>query len=491
MNYKCTFKKCQLTPIRNGKCVLHCKKFDYSTDYNTSLLLTDFYNELIRYLVNNKNQSRFLPSTNEEKSWKDQDAYFYNIKFPERNSRDTFDYFKILKKTKSIHFDNCEFSNFGFNTLNLKMFYQECIFHNKWTVYNTPLLNNYNNCLYQDCLFKNEVDLSLEGHDDKPHSIFRDCNFLNTLSIEQPKIENILFNNNKKNLKINELKIKNTIFEKKLILNNINIKILNTENVSFNEKFEFKQNKIKSFYIFNTNFYKIFDAYETHFDKYVSEKCIFSDFSGFERCEFNKENKEIATFEYVTYLGFVNFRNASFYGGLNLENTNLKEPPNFLKVKIESDNTNRETFRIIKNAFDKSGNHIEANKYFSREMKEYKKELSSASFSQEKLIFNLNELISNFGMNYIRPILLIIFFSVFFELLKCGFEYNILYKIYPEANPYILKVSNSLNNIALNIMPFKRFLYPGMEFISLIFYIIFASLIWQTIVSIKKHTRNS
>ena len=56
----------------------------------------------------------------------------------------------------------------------------------------------------------------------------------------------------------------------------------------------------------------------------------------------------------------------------DLENINLKESPNFLNTKIEPKNTNRETFRITKDSFDKIGNHIEANKFFVYEMKKHK-----------------------------------------------------------------------------------------------------------------------
>lgn len=89
----------------------------------------------------------------------------------------------------------------------------------------------------------------------------------------------------------------------------------------------------------------------------------------------------------MTFLSFVNFRNATFNSGLDLENANLKEMPNFLNVKLLSNNTNRETLRIIKHSFDKVGNHIEANKYFSLEMERHKNDMAGESWSQEKIVF--------------------------------------------------------------------------------------------------------
>jgi hypothetical protein len=49
----------------------------------------------------------------------------------------------------------------------------------------------------------------------------------------------------------------------------------------------------------------------------------------------------------------------------------MGKPPNFLNCRLADDaiqNADRETFRIIKNAFDGVGNNIEANRYFSYEM---------------------------------------------------------------------------------------------------------------------------
>lgn len=70
-----------------------------------------------------------------------------------------------------------------------------------------------------------------------------------------------------------------------------------------------------------------------------------------------------------------------------------------------------------------------------------------------------------------------------------GHEGNLLYNLVPSANEAISSVSNVLNGIAANIIPFKKLLREGMEFTSLVFYIIFASLIWQTIVAVKRHTQ--
>ena len=325
------------------------------------------------------------------------------------------------------------------------------------------------------------------------------------------------------------------------------------EDTVFASKFEFKNNKVKKFRIYNSNFLKLIDMYETTYTSFSIEKSIFEDFVGFEKCVFGKSDTEddsfVARFTYATFLSFVNFRSANFKSGLDIENINLKEPPNFLNVEINNIYSNRETYRIIKNSFDTVGNKIEANKFFSYEMKAYKRELKGTDQYQEKLILFFNENISDFGQNYIKPAILMVSsafvywclilvyennFSGFYEeiilsiihvifafflLLLCDeiifdfgknyirlvffiigsivifsiiilcIENKFLYEIYNFINVILSEIVSILNNISKNILPFSRFLKCGMEFVSLVFYIIFAILIWQTVVAVKRHTQ--
>ena len=160
-----------------------------------------------------------------------------------------------------------------------------------------------------------------------------------------------------------------------------------------------------------------------------------------------------------------------------------------MNANINEKYSNRETFRIIKSSFDKIHNYIEANKYFAYEMKKYKEELKGTNKTQEKLILFLNEKISNYGQSYIWPIFYMIATSIIYYLLILGYENNILYEIHPSINGALEKISSFVNNVSKNISPFSKILKAGMEFVSLVFYIIFASLIWQTLVAVKRHTR--
>ena len=223
------------------------------------------------------------------------------------------------------------------------------------------------------------------------------------------------------------------------------------------------------------------DFFDTKFfNKFEIKKSIFSDFVGFEISKFYTK----AIFTYVTFMSFVNFRETKFYDGLDLSTINIKENINFLNAEISLKNTNRETFRLVKYSFDKIGNYIEANKFFVKEMKKYKEELSNKrwiSNFQEKFVFWINETFSTFGSDYILSILWIILFSEIYTMFKFCLDYS---NINRKGLMYLF------NQMALNFYPFnKKILIAHWEIISVIYYIIISILIWMTIVSIKRNTK--
>lgn len=514
----CQFNNCNNNEFQDRNfCSLHLEKSDYHTDLNSGLL-GQFNDDLISYIVNHiwhhhnglvrdaggsnhlirqiLNDER--THTSIEKIIKDNVIVFSNIHFPGRDERDPFDYLVVLNKLGLMQFQYCKFSNHGFNFNRLKVFYQDCEFIEYWTLYESGILNNVNNVTYQNCIFRHDVSLPYFDNNltvvNEP--LFRDCEFHEKLSFEHAEIEAEVF---KYSVQIDtiickELLIQDCIFNEKFIANKLSIHNAKIVNCLFNSKFEFKENTVSDFEITNTNFEGLFDAYETRFKIFSARKCIFSDFVGFENCNFgcseSLEEKYISTFTYVTFLSFTNFRGTNFESGLDILNTNLKESPNFLRAQINSNYTNRETFRIVKDSFDSIGNHIEANKFYVEEMKKYEEEISSKPiFSQDKLVFKLNNLLSSYGGSIYKPVCWIFFFSFIYYLIGWGYEASWLYKICPSINPYIANISQFANDLATNILPFSKFLKPGMEFVSLVFYVINVSLIWLTVVAIKRHTK--
>ncbi len=515
---KCKIIDCAVETFGDkSECVLHLEKSSYHSDSNRGILKS-FFSELIKEIsefpfqykdqtntINSDAFSKYL-STGEffandiVEFAKESLIVLQNIKFPERDDRDSYDYLRALQKLGCIHFIDCDFHTHSLSLSNVKCFYQNCQFHANWYIYNSLLLENVNSVLYQECVFHQYVSTTSDDSSNVDenyileNTLFNNCSFKQKLEFHRIESKKPLFNNTDSvNTLIEHFQLSECIFHEKFILNNCNINIYHSSATIFNSKFEFKNNKVNSFYVDDTNHFGLVDTFGTHFDRFNISKSIFKDFVGFEECQFgsidNQSIQNISTFKYATFLSFVNFRNTTFNSGLDIKNINLKEAPNFLNVNIHSNNSNRETFRIIKNSFDKIGNNIEANKFFVFEMKKYKEELKNSDQYQERFILFLNENISNFGQSYIKPILWIIALSVVYTLIVVGYENNSLYKIIPSANNAISGLADSVNQVAKSILPFKNVLANKIEFISLIFYIVFTSLIWQTVIALKKHTK--
>ena len=255
--------------------------------------------------------------------------------------------------------------------------------------------------------------------------------------------------------------------------------------------------KVENFLCINTEMQGVFNAFESHFSYAKFERVKFYDVADFEKAEFGEADKIViasypvtAIFRFVTFMTASNFKKVNFYYGLDFENVDLREQPNFLKSNINPYNTNRETFRIIKYSFDSRGNTLEANRFFVQEMKAFKNELKEEGDFWDKLVYNVNDLISEFGRNYIRAIIWLIISLILYTILLYLHDWyfdNFDYFIWGKLEWIWI----FLNDIAKNFLPFSRFLESksGFEFISLFFYIWFGILIWQIIVAVKRHTQ--
>ncbi|WP_165722099.1 MULTISPECIES: hypothetical protein [unclassified Pseudoalteromonas] len=498
MSKICIHNNCALDAKYHDKCSLHCNKGDYATD-RMSEKLSDFYEDLRRLILNEAFSESKVPAHERVEVLKQMIIHLKDIQFPDRDPRDAFDYFELFKMLKGLHFDNSTISFDSLNLPDIQLFFQDCIFKNTWYIYPFSIIEDISyQTLFQNCTFQREVTsslmedsrstLQLENH------IFNDCIFNKHLSLFRGTYKKNIFNNTDRYIqKIPELNLVNCEFEGELSLNKSEVGTLKIYGIVFKGKVELKECVIKYTLISNVNFKSLFDAYKTKFNHFKMNQSIFDDFSGFEKCEFGCIDNtclEKIEFEYVTFLNFTNFRKAKFYNGLDFEHTNLKESPNFLNAEINYKNTNRETFRIIKHSFDKIGNQIEANKYFALEMKKYKEELKAKKgLSAEKAVLWLNESISNFGSSIFTPLFLMVMTSVIYYFSILGYENNYLYKIYEPLNEYIICIANIGNTFAKGIPPYGRFLKEGMEFVTLIYHILFLTFTWHFLVAVKRCTK--
>ncbi|MDN3392861.1 hypothetical protein [Pseudoalteromonas sp. APC 3691] len=524
MSNVCIHDDCTLIGKYNDKCSLHCNKGDYSTD-RMSGKLSDFYDDLSIYIYKGFSDSTikgifqyFSMNTDDEEKKENMDylsknlhltedcqtiqqeiIYFRDIIFPTRDSRDKFDFFKLFTLFKGLHFDSSTISFSSLNLPNTQVFFQDCTFKNAWSIHSFSIIEDVSNqTLFQTCNFLREVSsASMENSRDTlrlENYLFNDCKFNKQLSFYRGAYKKNIFNNSNEYIqKISELNIENCEFEEGLSLNKSEVDTLKIQNMVFEGKVELKECVIRYTLISNVNFKSLFDAYKTKFNQFEINQSIFDDFSGFEKCEFgcsaNISLKKIE-FEYVTFLNFTNFRKAKFHNGLDFEHTNLKESPNFLNAEINYQNTNRETFRILKHSFDKIGNQIEANKYFALEMRKYKEELKTKKgLSAEKAVLWLNESISNFGSSIFTPLFFMTITAIIYYFSVLGYENNCLYKIYEPLNEYIISIANIGNTFAKGIPPYGRFLKEGMEFVTLIYHIFFLMFTWHFIVAVKRCTK--
>lgn len=454
--------------------------------------------------------------------------------FPQ-STLESFQYNKyhyLFSELWNIKFYECGFHSFSFDS-GVNSQYISCIFHEKVSM--IPFIKDLKEGTYRYtyCHFEKDIVVESSGEvKEIASNIFQECVFKGGVELKNlaftetvfsfPDLESpyrdasaeYLLGYDEERLYIKSLVIDSCIFSKDFKLNGFNkeyldnikkenldynpecliINNLEVKNTKFKSKLEIKNRIIENINFNNSNVEKVFDAFGSRFYKSCFYKSIFEDFAGFEKVEFGLEGQDVeayqAKFIYTTFMSFSNFRQTKFYSGLDFENSNLKEQPNFLKTEISSKNTNRETFRIVKYSFDARGNTLEANRFFVQEMKAFKNELKEEGDFWDKLVYNVNDLISEFGRNYIRAITWLIISLISYTILLYLHDWyfnNFDYFIWKKLEWIWI----FLNDIAKNFLPFSRFLgsKSGFEFISLFFYIWFGILIWQIVVSVKRHTQ--
>ncbi len=438
MATECRVDLCENKPFGNfNKCALHCEKSSYSTDFWNNGLLSEFYRLLEKYILSflleyeldiDAQLEQFIldeisKSQGYNRLYKNEyfikiasqvEITFRCIAFPFRDSRDKFDYFKILKLFKGIHFHTCTFYPYSIYLDEVQVFYEDCKFKNSYDVSSTLLLDNCTNSIYSSCTFEESVSVqSSEKSRIINIKLFDDCIFKKNIKIRNVILESEVFKfkdsfefdmSDAENITcFNAFEIENCIFKQDIKLNYLDIKSLVVKNTKFEYKLEIQNTSINKLIFNDSNVSRVFDAFGSKFEEAYFYKSIFHDFAGFEKVEFgidgNLDYEYVAKFIYTTFQDFSNFRNTNFHSGLDFENVNLKEQPNFLNAIVNQENTNRESFRIIKNSFDSVGNKIEANRFFVQEMKAYKQEIKD---SNEALKVILN--IENYTKEFIKSL---------------------------------------------------------------------------------------
>ncbi len=223
----CSNAECNLDTYDGyDECILHCSK----KELDFFQIRLDFYNSLKNYVAENSIDGNDF-------------CHFFGIAFPKPDVQSKINYVKILASLKQMHFDNCHFFT-GYIDLNdHKFFFQDCYFHDDWTIRNYKLLKNVDDVIYQGCTFLKEVntytpdDTWLYKYD---HSQFDfTCVFKRKVTFYRAMFALSPFNGNQDNYK------DNTLFKlliEKCEFSTFEIYLKNQEN----GEVEFKKSTIKS-----------------------------------------------------------------------------------------------------------------------------------------------------------------------------------------------------------------------------------------------------
>ena len=340
----CAFQGCTNNKFApHEECALHCVKNNYQNDRRKSVL-SEFYNLLRIYIADflarnpvsnsHNNQGLFNSSSSpyqrdlgidlsqmfrnydlDDEKTRDlirrnnihDSIVLSNINFPHRKSKDSFDYFKLLKLCNGIHLLDCHLYIGDWQLEDVSFFFQGCMLYNQFDITPVRMLSNDTNCLFSECDFKDKVRVSpTEMNSIFEDSLFSGCSFGNDLVIERLifRKEVIIYTDNTQS-KLFAIEISKCIFEDKVKINNMNLACLSVEDTEFQSKLEVKETTAQVFIFKNSNVSKIFDLFGSNFIKAEFSKSIFNDFAGFEDVQFGSEqekgNKEFLTiFKYVT-----------------------------------------------------------------------------------------------------------------------------------------------------------------------------------------------
>lgn len=423
-----------------------------------------------------------------------------NIHFPVSDNEGVWDYQGLFSLVPKIHFVGCHFYCADFNAKLLQPRFTGCTFHQKYLVAEWDAPED-EKPLFAVCRFIEKVTISGNELCQFPVNgysvVFSNCE-LNSVNIKNAEVDTRLFSFSvEKPAQLKKIKLKNCIINKKISLANVkDFQSIELTSTVFSRKFALINCQCQSVVIKDTNFNQLADFYKSQFEIFLIKKSIFRDFTGFENCYFGSEGLFTKTvrLNYVTFYSFINFRGAVFNQPLDLRNTNRQEQPNFLDARFKAtaiQGTDRETFRIIKHSFDAVGNHIEANKYFARELQAYRKELKQEAepmHRRERILLWLNAQISNHGQNYLRPAAWLLLTILVTALVLANDKQQWLVP----TSCWWASLTNMLNGFAIGFLPVNAMVGQDKEhlaFMLLLSTLMASTFTWHLLVAIRRHSK--
>lgn len=392
---------------------------------------------------------------------------------------------KLLTNIKSVTFTDCFFFSKP-GTLGLtKTTFTNCTIDSNWDL----LPSETNDSEYHNCIFLDEVEISgtffhKQDEVDKESiktgidiSTFDSCQFKKGMSLSV--LESIIRNDhseskpsNTTHLKITHCNLPTTDFLSTFSAKKIEISESSVDNLKIVAKTDASSLRL-SLCDINSKL----NIEQSNIDKLHICDCHIHCPSAITRNIIN-----FACISMTSFHDQLSFQGTTFSSGLEISTMHNKYAPNFLGSFIGENNSSRETFRIIKNSFDSVGNFIEGNKFYSMEMKKMADELKLAKNPFDLILYNLNRIASRNGQSFVLPLYWIITLSL------------LRYQARHENIPFIKKILQTnpvafLNEVTNGLTPLSKYLTPNYEFVSLIYYISIAGLLWHTVVAIKRRTK--
>jgi hypothetical protein len=343
-------------------CILHCKKSDYSKDWNNIGFLNAFYDKLILFLYNQDEKLKTTISLINFTSYFDysnsldvgqkefiskrleQDIIFNQIFFPQFKGQDKFNYSKIIRKLRNIWFNYCEFTTSYLPLQQKKLFFQDCTFHQGFSLTESGfnVLENEDNVIFQMCIFKKDVSIENTAHEEESENktleivpnLFLDCHFEEGFKALNIIFKGMIFKNTQynENQAINNISLENCTVKDRFLLNDMAINYLNFKNSIFERKVELRDCKvINNLSFHNTRFQATADFFHSTFHSLADEegedsfhRTFFEDAALFKDVTF----QEKVNFQFTTFSKITSFKNAKF-ASLDLEDTVFLGSTNF------------------------------------------------------------------------------------------------------------------------------------------------------------------
>ena len=377
---------------------------------------------------------------------------------------------------KRIYFRNCEFNTLPIITQNdiWLIEFEECVFKYSSDRFDKDLLSYtkdtkkvyFNNCRFDKFQIGDITDIR-----------YNLGTKLSYLEINGGEIDNLTVQNIEISSKfyINKQYDEN---DKELTINNLEF-----NQVIFKENFKLHRCDILECCIKDTDFEKHADFFMSSFkkgkDKDIEFKAI--NFKGLALFGDTKFNEKLV-FRYVTFEGYVHFRRAVLKKGIDLDYSNIQNEINFYGIKIvDYSFMTKESFRIIKYHLEKIGNKIEANKYHSLELNQNRKDIWNSNeinfdLIQRGIVSLLHKISSNHSQSWFFPFFWIIVIAIVTEsfITNMEFKFSFIYLNHTIQYASILTKKDMFcgNNIAFALnKALLGYLY------------------YQFLVSIKKDTR--